>query len=108
MAIPLKLWADDGYYDNDEVVPIITDTLRDNSQVVMHLGDTYEFLQTLPNGLAKLIITSPPYNVGQLNQLNLLVKASFEDDIFGEFCQMLFGLDHSISLRPSCIFVMRC
>jgi DNA methylase len=56
------LWSDEEFADP---IPAISDTLTKNSQIVAHLGDTYEFLQTLPASLAKLIITSPPYNVGK-------------------------------------------
>ncbi len=62
MTTPLQLWSDEEYQGD---IPTISDTLKDDSQIVLHLGDTYDFLQTLPDGLAKLIITSPPYNVGK-------------------------------------------
>lgn len=35
------------------------------AQVVLHCGDTLAFLETVPNDIAKLIITSPPYNLGK-------------------------------------------
>jgi DNA modification methylase len=34
-------------------------------QIVLHCGDTLDFLETVPNETAKLIITSPPYNLGK-------------------------------------------
>lgn len=36
-----------------------------NATSVLHNGETLDFLRTLPNGLANLIITSPPYNIGK-------------------------------------------
>jgi adenine-specific DNA-methyltransferase len=35
------------------------------AQIVLHCGDTLDFLETIPNDTAKLIITSPPYNLGK-------------------------------------------
>lgn len=62
MTTPLQLRFDEGYQDD---IPAISHALEDDSQIVLHLGDTYDFLRTLPDGLTKLIITSPPYNVGK-------------------------------------------
>jgi adenine-specific DNA-methyltransferase len=35
------------------------------SDVVLFHGDCLEFLRSLPDGLARLIVTSPPYNIGK-------------------------------------------
>lgn len=35
------------------------------SDFVMFHGDCLEFLRSLPDGLARLIVTSPPYNIGK-------------------------------------------
>lgn len=78
MATPLKLWADDEARDNDAVTPTITDVLKDDSRIVMHLGDTYEFLQTLPDRLTKLIITSPPYNIGKVYETRVKINEYLE------------------------------
>lgn len=56
------LWSDEEFIDP---MPTISDLFTNDSQIIAHLGDTHEFLRTLPSGLAKLIITSPPYNVGK-------------------------------------------
>lgn len=37
----------------------------DGERAVLHCGDSLEFLRTLPPGLARLVITSPPYNLGK-------------------------------------------
>jgi DNA modification methylase len=36
-----------------------------DSNIVFHNGDTYKFLKSLPDKCIKLVITSPPYNVGK-------------------------------------------
>lgn len=38
---------------------------NDNADIVFHHGDTIKFLNTLPEGVINLIITSPPYNIGK-------------------------------------------
>ncbi|MBI2851831.1 MAG: site-specific DNA-methyltransferase [Chloroflexi bacterium] len=35
------------------------------SSIIAHVGDTLPFLQTIPTGLFRLIMTSPPYNLGK-------------------------------------------
>ena len=36
-----------------------------SERVVLHQGDAYSFLRTLPPKCVSLVITSPPYNVGK-------------------------------------------
>ncbi len=62
MVTPLKLWSDEEYKDD---TPPIKDLFTHGSSIVAYSGNAYEFLCTLPSGLAQLIITSPPYNVGK-------------------------------------------
>ncbi len=38
---------------------------RPDANAVLYLGDCLDFLATLPNGIARLIVTSPPYNIGK-------------------------------------------
>lgn len=38
--------------------------------IIVHQGDTLEFLKTLPSNLVNLIITSPPYNLGKIYEKN--------------------------------------
>jgi adenine-specific DNA-methyltransferase len=64
MATPLELWSDEEFQEDDKI-PAISDVLTDDSRIVLHTGDSYEFLRTLPDGFTRLIITSPPYNVGK-------------------------------------------
>lgn len=64
MARSLKLWTDEEFHNEDNI-PLISNTFKRDSRIVLHTGDAYQFLQMLPDGFAKLIITSPPYNVGK-------------------------------------------
>jgi adenine-specific DNA-methyltransferase len=44
---------------------VIHDTFVPTHEIVLHTGDTAEFVRTLPDGTARLVITSPPYNIGK-------------------------------------------
>jgi len=43
----------------------ISNKFSKNSTIVLHNGDVCDLLNSLPDGIAKLIITSPPYNLGK-------------------------------------------
>jgi adenine-specific DNA-methyltransferase len=43
----------------------IAETYQPEAAVVLYLGDCLELLPTLPAGAARLIVTSPPYNLGK-------------------------------------------
>ncbi|MBI4282388.1 MAG: site-specific DNA-methyltransferase [Chloroflexi bacterium] len=45
--------------------PQIDASYSSESSIVVRLGDTLDFLGTLPSRLCRLIITSPPYNLGK-------------------------------------------
>ncbi len=46
-------------------MPQAVDFFSEEHRLIVHLGDTYDFLKALPNNTAMLIITSPPYNIGK-------------------------------------------
>ena len=43
----------------------LAETFQQNADVVLYHGDCLELLGKLPNGFARLIVTSPPYNIGK-------------------------------------------
>ena len=47
------------------VVPKIDDAFSEDSHIVAHVGNTLLFVKTLPSDVFRLIITSPPYNLGK-------------------------------------------
>ncbi|WP_207679357.1 DNA-methyltransferase [Desulfonema magnum] len=47
----------------------ISDTFSESERIILHTGDTYAFLRTVPSDLSMLIITSPPYNVGKAYEI---------------------------------------
>lgn len=46
-------------------MPRIDEDYTESASIVAHLGDTLPFLLGLPSRLFRLIITSPPYNIGK-------------------------------------------
>ncbi len=45
--------------------PVSASSFDPSQSVVLNCGDSLEFLKTIPNETAKLVITSPPYNLGK-------------------------------------------
>lgn len=45
--------------------PQISGEYHDAAEIVLNLGDAQEFLHTIPDSSIKLIVTSPPYNLGK-------------------------------------------
>jgi adenine-specific DNA-methyltransferase len=45
--------------------PVIRDSFDQGAQIILVHGDTLETLRTMPTGCVKLIVSSPPYNIGK-------------------------------------------
>lgn len=45
--------------------PKIVSSFSASAEIVLHHGDTARFVKTIPTDLVRLIITSPPYNLGK-------------------------------------------
>ena len=43
----------------------IAEAFSPDESIVLHLGDSLNFLRNLPNEFASLVVTSPPYNLGK-------------------------------------------
>lgn len=43
----------------------IHDDYTDGARIVLHHGDTTRFMRTVPDKAVRLIVTSPPYNIGK-------------------------------------------
>ena len=46
-------------------MPKIHSTFSRHARITLHEGDSLTFLKTIPDEIASLIITSPPYNIGK-------------------------------------------
>jgi adenine-specific DNA-methyltransferase len=60
-------------------------------EIVLRCGDTLDFLQTLPEGIAKLIITSPPYNLGKEYESRIDIERylDFQDKVIEQLIRVL-------------------
>ncbi|MFH2004677.1 MAG: site-specific DNA-methyltransferase [Bacteroidota bacterium] len=61
------------------------------AQIILHCGDTLNFLETVPNDTAKLIITSPPYNLGKEyeNKTAIETYLDFQDQVIDQLVSKL-------------------
>jgi adenine-specific DNA-methyltransferase len=59
--------------------------------IVLKCGDTFEFLHSLPHGIAKLIVTSPPYNLGKEyeNRTDIERYLDFQDQVIAQLVRVL-------------------
>ncbi len=53
----------------------ISDSFHPSSDFVLFEGDCLEHLPSLPDGLAKLVVTSPPYNLGKEYETRLSLQS---------------------------------
>jgi DNA modification methylase len=69
----------------------ISEVFTKDSTVILHLGDSLEFLKTLPSGIVSLVITSPPYNVGKEYETRKDIQAylSQQEDVIDELIRIL-------------------
>ena len=49
---------------NSKTLKIFTEFDREG-KIILHHGDSLEFLKSLPDKSINLIVTSPPYNIGK-------------------------------------------
>jgi DNA modification methylase len=57
----------------------VSDAFSENAEIVFSLGDTLDILKTCPDGFAKLIITSPPYNIGKEYEFQMNLNRYLSD-----------------------------
>lgn len=62
-----------------------------NARIVLHPGDAESFVRDLPDQSVKLIVTSPPYNLGKAYEVRVSIEAYLETQyaIIGELCRIL-------------------
>ena len=71
--------------------PEIVEDFDSAHDIVLKCGDTIEFLQTLPENIAKLIITSPPYNLGKEYESRIEIERylEFQDQVIDQLVRVL-------------------
>ena len=69
----------------------ISSSYSEGKKIVLHRGDTYKFLKTLPDQLVTLAITSPPYNVGKAYEKKVNIGKYLKDQekVIGELIRVL-------------------
>lgn len=77
----------------------IRDSYATDADIVIAPGDCLETLRTLPDGLAKLIITSPPYNIGKEYE-----KATGLDRYLAALAPVVEELIRVLSLQGSLVW----
>ena len=62
-----------------------------DSEVVLYQGDTRSLLSTLPSNTAKLIITSPPYNIGKAYETKVAIEQYLheQDSVIDDLVRVL-------------------
>lgn len=50
----------------DDYMINISDSFNDESNAILLNGDAFEILKTLPDNTFKLVVSSPPYNIGKV------------------------------------------
>lgn len=59
-------------------MPVITGRYSENADVTLYAGDRLELLKKIPSGRARLVVTSPPYNIGKKYEKRLLFERHLE------------------------------
>jgi len=70
---------------------------RKNAEVVLYQGDCLEFLKTVPGGSVRLIVTSPPYNIGKSYEKKTSLERyiEFQEKVIAE-CVRVLSIDGNI------------
>ncbi len=74
-----------------DITPSITDHFSDEASITIHEGDTLDFLKGLPSNKFRLILTSPPYNLGKVYEKQQDIKTYLEEQemVIQELCRCL-------------------
>ena len=48
-----------------ETTPRVASSYAPDEEAILYQGEAVDLLQTMPSGSARLIVTSPPYNLGK-------------------------------------------
>ena len=52
----------------------ISNCFSEKKEIILHLGETLNFLKTIPSGKINLVITSPPYNIGKQYESKISIE----------------------------------
>ena len=57
----------------------VGDRFEDDAEIILYPGETSDFLKTIPLGSVKLVITSPPYNIGKQYETKAAIDHYLEE-----------------------------
>lgn len=71
--------------------PEIVDYFDSAHNIVLHCGDTLQFVSNLPSNIVKLIVTSPPYNMGKEYESKSTIQSylNFQDQVIEHLVRIL-------------------
>ena len=72
-------------------MPSISDTFSPEQRIVLHEGDSLEFLKSIPDDITTLIITSPPFNIDKEYEIKTSIESYLEqqEPVIGELVRIL-------------------
>lgn len=72
-------------------IPEISSSFSAEQRIVLHLGDSHDFLKGLPSDMATLIISSPPYNIGKEYETKTSIESYLkqQEPVIGELVRIL-------------------
>jgi DNA modification methylase len=70
---------------------VVVDGFDEKADAVVALGDSLEFAKTLPSGFSRLIISSPPYNIGKAYEKQVPIQDYLDniEPLLSELCRLL-------------------
>lgn len=73
------------------IAPDISSSYNNDAKIVFNCGDSLDFIKTLPDDSIKLIITSPPYNIGKEYEKKVDIEEylTTQEDIIRELVRVL-------------------
>lgn len=69
----------------------ISSNFNEKEQIVLHIGDSLDFLKTIPDNSISLVISSPPYNLGKVYEKKVDISdyLSCQKPIIAELTRIL-------------------
>jgi len=88
------------YFNNHDryITVAIKNSYVEGKDLILGLADTLEFLKTVPDESVKLVVTSPPYNIGKVyeERVKLEEYLDYQRKVAGE-CKRIITKDGSIA-----------
>ena len=71
--------------------PAVSEHFEPAAEIVLYCGDVLDFLETVPDEAAKLIVTSPPYNLGKEYESRTAIESylDFQDVVIDRLVHKL-------------------